>query len=157
MPAVLVAQGDAADVERLLFESRKREYGEVQLGVPGNEIHSLLKAVGGNQVVGIEENDIFARNVFQPDVAAGISAFRPLLRTSHQFDARVFRCIFGNDSFSRVRGTVVYDEQFPIGIGLRQDAVEHLSDERFCIVHRNDDTDRRGGNSVRDGHLSQRG
>ena len=52
---------------------------------------------------------------------------------------------------------VVYDEQFPIGIGLRQDAVDHLSDERFCIVHRNDDTDRRGGNSVRDGHLSQRG
>jgi hypothetical protein len=113
---------------------------DVNLRVALKVLDLPLELVRLDEVVGVEELEVFARRVADAGVAR-----RPLPRVllPDVADARVSGRVSLDDRARVVLRAVVHDDALPGAVGLRREARERLADEVPVVVGRDDDADQR--------------
>ena len=94
--------------------------------------------VGVQKVVTVEKGQVFASGYLHSRVASGRYASVCFV---NYVDARVLPCILVGNCSAAVGRAVVHQNEFPVGIGLAQDALNAVGQVLLHLVAGNDDGD----------------
>src|SRR6266566_6269068 len=95
-------------------------------------------------VISIKESDIFAFSLGDTEISRGAHA--PVFVTGMlqiAYLVRILFCISQSNTMTLVRGAVVDEQEFPVVVGLGEDAFYGFLDESILIQEDNDDRDER--------------
>lgn len=84
-----------------------------------------------NAVVRINERIPFSPRIVKPNVACG--AYSTVLFVEHS-DASVLLRVLIADSSRTILASIIYEEQFKVLIGLRQDTVYAATEAFLCVI-----------------------
>ena len=101
--------------------------------------HLTRQPFGSGDIVAVEHGDVFAACQIQPAIARPGNA--PVPGIASHANARI--SVSGDDLQTAIGRAVIDDQQFEIGEGLRQDAVDRLRDIAFLIIDGDEHSDLR--------------